>query len=118
MRDYILFRTRKKIMITKNWQHEEPFHCKNGIEGRRLYDLPEAQIIHMTINPGCTLASHITPVNVAMYILAGEPIIEIGNEKKVCPAGTMIESPKDIPHGIQNPSEEIVRLLVMKLPKP
>jgi len=90
----------------------------NGIEGRRLYDMPEAEIIHMTIDPGCTLASHITPVNVAMYILEGEPIIEIGSEKKICPAGTMIESPKDIPHGIKNPSEETVRLLVMKLPKP
>ncbi len=105
-------------MNTKNWNHLEPFHKMNGIEGRRLYDMPEAEIIHMTIDPGCTLASHITPVNVAMYILEGEPIIEIGSEKKICPAGTMIESPKDIPHGIKNPSEETVRLLVMKLPKP
>ncbi len=105
-------------MNTKNWQHEEAFHSINGIEGRRLYDMTEGQIIHMTIQPGCTLAAHITPVNVAMYILEGEPIIQIGAEKKVCPAGTMIESPKDIPHGIQNPSEELVRLLVMKLPKP
>lgn len=105
-------------MITHNWQNEEPFHNKNGVEGRRLYDMPEGQIIHMTINPGCTMPSHITPVNVAMYVLEGESIIEIGDEKKVCPAGTLIESPKDIPHGISNPSEETVRLLVMKLPKP
>jgi len=105
-------------MITRQWQHEEPFHSKNGIAGRKLYDLPEAQIIHITIEPGCTMATHVTPVNVAMYILEGEPIIEIGTERKVCPAGTMIESPKDIPHGIANPSEEIVRLLVMKLPRP
>ena len=105
-------------MITRHPNQLEPFHNKNGIEGRRLYDLAEAQIIHMTINPGCTLASHITPVNVAMYILEGEPIIEIGSEKKVCPAGTMIESPLGIPHGISNPSEEIVKLLVMKLPRP
>ncbi|MBW6513328.1 MAG: cupin domain-containing protein [Candidatus Syntrophosphaera sp.] len=105
-------------MITRNCKQTEPFFQKGGIEGRRLYDLPEAQIIHMTIAPGCTLASHITPVDVAMYVLEGEPLIEIGPEKKICPAGTMVESPKGIPHGIQNPSEEAVRLLVMKLPKP
>lgn len=105
-------------MNTRNWQHQDPFFRKEGIEGRRLYDLEEGQIIHMSIAPGCTLATHVTPVNVAMYILEGEPIIEIGSERKICPAGTIIESPKDIPHGIQNPSEETVRLLVMKLPKP
>jgi len=105
-------------MITRHHNQLEPFHNKNGVEGRKLYDLPEGQIIHMTIQPGSTLPSHITPVNVAMYILEGEPIIEIGDDKKVCPAGTMIESHSGIPHSIQNPSEEIVRLLVMKLPKP
>lgn len=105
-------------MKTINWQHLEPFHRGTGIEGRRLYDLPEGQIIHMSIDPGQTLATHITPVNVAMYVLEGEPVIVIGEETKICPAGTMIESPKDIPHGIKNPSEEIVRLLVMKLPRP
>lgn len=105
-------------MNSRNWQHLEPFFHKGGIEGRRLYDMEEGQIIHMTIAAGCTLASHVTPVNVAMYVLEGEPIIEIGSEKRVCVAGTMIESPKDIPHGIQNPSMETVRLLVMKLPKP
>lgn len=105
-------------MITRKYNLLEPFHNKNGIEGRRLYDFPEGQIIHMTIEPGAVLPSHVTPVNVAMYILEGEPIIEIGDEKKVCTAGTMIESPLGIPHGISNPSEEYVRLLVMKLPRP
>lgn len=105
-------------MITKNWHQEIPFHNKDGVQGRRLYDLPEAQIIHMTIDPGHTLFTHITPVNVALYVLEGEPIIQIGDDIKACPPGTMIESPKDIPHGIQNPSEDTVRLLVMKLPRP
>ncbi|HPS39927.1 MAG TPA: cupin domain-containing protein [Candidatus Cloacimonadota bacterium] len=105
-------------MITRTAESETPFFNKNGIQGRNLYDLPEAQIVHMTIEPGKTLFTHTTSVNVAMFILEGEPIIEIGDESRSCPAGTMIESPKNIPHGIKNPSEETVRLLVMKLPKP
>jgi quercetin dioxygenase-like cupin family protein len=103
---------------TKNANFETPFYNQGGIQGRNIYSLPEAEIIHITIEPGMTLHTHTTPVNVAMYILEGEPVIEIGAEKKICPAGTMIESPKDIPHGIQNPTEETVRLLVMKLPRP
>jgi quercetin dioxygenase-like cupin family protein len=105
-------------MITKNANFETPFYDKDGIQGRNIYSMPEGEIIHMTIQAGCTLFTHTTPVNVAMYILEGEPIIEIGTEKNICPAGTMIHSPKDIPHGIQNPSEDTVRLLVMKLPRP
>jgi quercetin dioxygenase-like cupin family protein len=105
-------------MITRHYQQIEPIHNKNGVEGKRIYDMPEGQIIHITIEPGSTLPAHTTPVNVAMYILEGEPIIEIGSDRKVCPAGTLIESPKGIPHAIINPSEEIIRLLVMKLPKP
>lgn len=105
-------------MISKNYNQLEPFHSKDGVEGRRLYDMPEGQIIHITINAGATLPSHTTPVNVAMYVLEGDPTIEIGSERKVCTTGTLIESPKDIPHAIFNPSEETVRLLVMKLPRP
>lgn len=105
-------------MITRNWMQIDSFHSVNGVEGRRIYDMPEGQIIHMTIAPGCSVPSHITPVNVAMYVLEGEPIVEIGEERKVGTAGTLVESPKDIPHAIYNPSEEVVRLLVMKLPKP
>jgi quercetin dioxygenase-like cupin family protein len=105
-------------MITRHYKQEIPIHDKNGVIGQRIYDMPEGQIIHITFEPGSTLPAHKTPVNVAMYVLEGEPTIQIGEEKRVCPAGTMVESPKDIPHAIFNPSEEIVRLLVMKLPKP
>jgi quercetin dioxygenase-like cupin family protein len=105
-------------MITRNWKQIEPFHSVKGVEGRRIYDMPEGQIVHMTIDPGCNVPSHITPVNVAIYVLEGEPLVEIGSERKIGTVGTMVESPKDIPHAIFNPSEETVRLLVMKLPKP
>jgi quercetin dioxygenase-like cupin family protein len=105
-------------LITRNWQHESTFTGKPGVSVVELYSKVEAQIMHMSIAPGSEVKSHITPVNVAMYVLEGEPIIVIGEERKVCPAGTMVESPKDIPHAIMNPSEETVRLLVMKLPKP
>ena len=105
-------------MITRNWQYEAPVRDSSGIRVVQMYNKVEGQIMHISIAAGSELKSHVTPVNVAMFVLEGEPIIEIGDERKACPAGTILESPKDIPHAIFNPSEENVRLLVMKLPKP
>jgi quercetin dioxygenase-like cupin family protein len=105
-------------MITRNWQKTEPFHKRNGVEGRKIYDMDEGEIIHMTIEPGCDVPQHITPVNVAMYILEGEVVVEIGDEQVLCPPGTMVESPKGVKHALYNLSGTEVRLLVMKLPKP
>jgi quercetin dioxygenase-like cupin family protein len=105
-------------MITRNLKDEIFYRHTAQVNVVELYDKPEAQILHMCIVPGGELKSHVTPVDVAMYVLEGEPTIIIGEERRVCPAGTMVESPKDIPHAIQNPSEETVKLLVMKLPKP
>lgn len=105
-------------MITRNWQHESPVRDQNGIRVIQLYNQAEGQIMHISISARSELKSHVTPVNVAMYVLEGEPIIEIGDEKQTCPSGTMVESPKDIPHAIYNETDSTVRLLVMKLPRP
>jgi quercetin dioxygenase-like cupin family protein len=105
-------------MITRNYQTEELILNKNGLKASRLYDNPEGEIIHIEIEAGKTLQSHSTPVNVAFYVIEGELKIEIGEEKKACPADTLIESPKDIPHAIHNESDISARILVIKMPKP
>lgn len=91
---------------------------KNGLKATRLYDNPEGEIIHIEIKPGKALPSHSTPVNVAFYVVEGELNIEIGDEKRPCPADTLIESPKDIPHALYNESDKSARILVIKMPKP
>jgi len=105
-------------MINRIWKDIEPIHDKNGVTGRKIYDKLEGQIIHMTVQAGSTLPPHKTPVNVAFYVLEGELTIEIGEERLVCPAGTLVESPMQIPHALINQTEAVARLLVMKLPKP
>lgn len=105
-------------MITRFWKEIEPVHDKNGVTGRRVYDMPEGQIIHMTVEAGCTLHAHRTPVNVVFYVLEGELTIEIGEERQVCSTGTLVESPMQIPHALMNQTDQTARLLVMKLPKP
>ncbi len=105
-------------MITRFWEDQEPIHNKNGVIGRRIYDMPEGQIIHMTVEAGCNLPAHKTPVNVVFYVLEGELTIEIGGERQACPAGTLVESPTQISHALINRTDKTARLLVMKLPKP
>jgi len=95
-----------------------PLLNKDGLLAHRLYDHPEAQIIHMSLEPLSVVKPHTTPVNVAFYILSGVVEIEIGDERKHFSANTLVESPKDIPHAIYNNGDEIATLLVMKLPKP
>ncbi len=61
---------------------------------------------------------HITPVDVAFYVLEGNPTIMVEEEKIQVKKDDIIESPKDIVHCIYNETNKDVRVLVMKLPKP
>ena len=88
------------------------------VDVRKLYDEPSAQVMHLNLKPGDSLKPHITPVDVAFYILEGEPTIHVGEESIMYQADTLIESPKDIVHYISNESEGNARILVIKAPRP
>ncbi|HNX00126.1 MAG TPA: cupin domain-containing protein [Candidatus Cloacimonadota bacterium] len=105
-------------MISRNWKDSSPKRDMSGVKAIEMYNHEEGQIMHLSIEPGSELKTHVTPVNVAMYVVEGEPTIFIGEEQQSYPAGTMVESPKDVPHAIRNDTKEIVRMLIMKLPRP
>jgi uncharacterized RmlC-like cupin family protein len=44
--------------------------------------------------------------------------VEIGEEKAVAGADTLIESPAKIPHRWMNESNSVTRILVVKTPRP
>jgi len=89
-----------------------------GMVGTKLYSQPEGEIVHIEFEPKAHLKAHKTPVNVAFYVVEGTATISIGEEVQSFPAGTIIDSPKDIPHAITNEGETPVRILVIKMPKP
>ena len=99
----------KKTDISKN---------PHNVDARRIYDSENAQAIHMTLNPGEPLKRHITPVDVFFYVLEGTGIVEIGDEKQEVGPDTLIESPAKIVHCWYNESKEILRILVVKVPRP
>ncbi len=100
--------------------HLEKGLMKNphGIKASKLYDSEFAEIIHIQLEPGDILVRHITPVDVVFYVLEGDATIEIGDETEIVSADNIVNSPKGIPHRIGNQSDSVLRVMVIKLPKP
>jgi len=88
------------------------------IDARMLYDKDSAQAVHIRLNPGESLKPHITPVDVFFFVIEGSPDVLVGEETRKVEVNSLVESPKDIVHCIYNNSKEIVRVLVVKAPKP
>jgi quercetin dioxygenase-like cupin family protein len=104
-----------KVVEVKDVQSKPNPH---GVDARNLSDKDHAQVVQITLQPGEFLKKHITPVDVVFYVLEGQGIVEIGEERKEVGADTLIESPAKIPHRWINESKGQVRILVIKTPKP
>lgn len=90
----------------------------HGVDARSLSDTENAQVAHITLQPGEALIKHITPVDVVFYVLQGRGTVEIGEERATVGADTLIESPAKIAHRWINESHETLRILVIKTPRP
>ena len=91
---------------------------QHKVDARELYNKETAQAIHIELKPGESLKPHKTPVDVFFYVLEGTPEIVVGDVKKVVQKDSLVESPKDLTHYFMNNSDSIVRVLVVKAPKP
>ncbi len=82
-------------MITRNLADLGAMGNAHGVDARNIYDTDAAVITVITLKPGQSLKRHITPVDVAFYVLEGKGTVEIGEEKQEVGRTTLIESPKD-----------------------
>ncbi|MGB3976451.1 MAG: cupin domain-containing protein [bacterium] len=105
-------------MIIRKLQDLEIMPTAHKVDARNMYDTPDAVITILTLQPGQALKRHITPVDVAFYVLSGTGIVEIGEEKLEVSADTLVESPKDILHCWYNESDKPLRVMVIKAPRP
>jgi quercetin dioxygenase-like cupin family protein len=85
-------------------------------DARTLYSTEKAMIVHIMLKPGESLKRHITPADVAFYVLEGKGIIETGEERKEVGPDMIIESLARIPHRWINEGSGVFR--VLKLPRP
>ena len=88
------------------------------MEATKLHDNEHVQVVHILLKACESLKKHITPVDVFFYVLEGEGIVEIGDEKQKVGKDMLVDSPKNIPHCLYNEGSEIFRILVVKTPKP
>ena len=105
-------------MITKKLSEVAIMETAHGVDARNIYSTQDAMITVITLQPGQALKRHITPVDVAFYVLSGKGIVEIGDDKQEVNANTLVESPKDIVHCWYNESAEPLRFMVVKTPRP
>lgn len=105
-------------MITRKLDETGIMDNAHNVDARNLYNTQDAMITAITLKPGQSLKRHITPVDVAFYVLSGTGVVEIGEEKQEVAADTLVESPKDIVHCWYNESSEPLRFMVVKAPRP
>ncbi len=98
-----------EIEITKN---------PHGVEAKKIHENENVQVVHMLLKPGESLKKHTTAVDVFFYVLEGEGIVEIGDEKQTVRKDMLIDSPKNIPHCLYNEGSSNFRILVVKTPNP
>ena len=100
--------------VTKVVSGPNPHH----VDARKVYDSPHATAVVITLQPGESLKKHLTPVDVFFYVLEGEGVVEIGDERKAVGKDTLVESPARIPHRWINEDKTVFRVLVVKVPRP
>ena len=105
-------------MISRNFKTEPLKDNPHGVEVRKMYDDPSAQIMHMTLKPGQSLKPHKTPVDVTFFVIEGRPTVLVGEETQSFEAGTLIQSPAFIVHSLSNETNENAIILVIKAPRP
>ncbi len=105
-------------MKTVDAKNAPPNPNPHGVDARKLYDTEHAQAVHLTLEPGQALKRHATPVDVFFYVLEGTGVVEIGDEKQRVGPDTLIDSPAKIPHRWTNESDRVLRVLVVKVPRP
>lgn len=88
---------------------------KNGVTARKMFDTAQAAGIQMRLEPGGFVEDHPTDMDVVFYVNTGRVTVSVGAEKIPVQAPAAVLSPKNIPHGLQNQTESVAEVLVLKL---
>jgi len=76
-------------MIIRKREETAIMQNAHSVDARNLYNRPEAMVSVICLNTGQSLKRHITPVDVAFYVLEGTGIVEVGDEKQEVTAHTL-----------------------------
>jgi len=105
-------------MLIVNNRANDMINKLHNVKTSLVLDKSEVMVVHITLEAGEQLRPHITPVEVFFYILEGECTVQVGDEKRKVSKDNLVESPANIVHCLYNETDEPVRVLVVKTPKP
>ncbi len=105
-------------MIIRTLSDTPVMEGSGGLDARNLYNTDDAVVTVLKLSPGESLRKHITPVDVAFFVLKGKGIVLVGEEKQEVGPHTLIESPKGIAHCWYNESSDDLLVMIIKAPKP
>ncbi|ERP31121.1 cupin domain-containing protein [Chitinivibrio alkaliphilus] len=100
------------------FQDTEKTHPVHNVRVANIYSKKDAQVMHITLQPGEELVPHKTPVDVFFYVLEGSVTVYVGDESNEYGRDMCIESPAHIRHFLGNNRDERARVLVVKTPNP
>jgi quercetin dioxygenase-like cupin family protein len=90
----------------------------SGVVARAIYSAPEAMVVHIAVQPGGFVTPHVTPVDMEFFVIEGGGTFILGEESIEAGEGTLIPSPRGVPHGMRNAGPGILRVLAIKNPRP
>jgi quercetin dioxygenase-like cupin family protein len=90
----------------------------SGVLAKAMYSAPEAMIVHIAVQPGGFVAPHVTPVDMEFFVIEGRGSFSLGNESVEAGEGTLLPSPRGVPHGMKNAGPGMLRVLAVKNPRP
>ncbi|WP_372751925.1 cupin domain-containing protein [Labilibaculum sp.] len=106
------------MMEITNFKEVQANNNPHGVDARKIHENEDAQVIHILLKPGEKLKPHKTPVDVFFYVLEGNGMVQVGDEKMEVVKDDLIDSHKNILHCLFNESEKDFRVLVVKTPTP
>jgi len=89
-----------------------------GAVGRKVYDSPEAVVVYIEVAPGGAIEPHVTPVDMEFCVIEGRGRFILGEESREAGAGTLIPSPRGVPHGMRNIGAAPLKVIAIKNPRP
>ena len=89
-----------------------------GPKVKHVVSTEHIAVTEIMLEPGQILPPHRTPVDVVFYVKSGSGYVAVGDEKELVSEGTFVESPKNIPHGLQAAESSGFDVLVLKTPNP
>ncbi|MBB6029723.1 cupin domain-containing protein [Oceanithermus desulfurans] len=86
-----------------------------GAQARKLYDHPQGQALLVELEPGEALRRHTAPVDIFIYLLEGEGVVQVGEASARVRPDLLIPCAAGVPHALENTGVGRLRALVVKL---